>query len=259
MGCTIGAKVFRPGREYVLFKNKDLGREWLEDILEVSDDALGVMGIEIPAPGQQIGDTFLGYSIGLNRAGVSACNSHVRAFQGATPYDALNREALIDTATADEARDKVVGLVRQGAYDWGNIVIADPGQVIAVEVAVDAPSESDAIQMARSNTHVLSHDGAPAGEPCGRLLRAREAVRKARGLDDIFALLRSHDGERPVCTHTPGNTVYSYLLHWVDGAFTLYVCQGHPCERDYVEIPLRFPLDPRQLGAYPTKAAFRTL
>jgi len=253
IGCTIGAKILRPGREYVLFKNKDLRREALDDRLEILPDALGVLGLHLPPPGQTKEDVFRGYSVGLNCNGVCACNSHLRAIEGAAPYDELNREALMGTATAREALDRIVALAAKGQYDRGNILIADPNGVAVVEVASDVVWEDGGLVAARGNTHVLSHGEQVAASPCARLVRTREALSEAASLEDFFALLRSHEGERPVCLHTESNTVYSYVIHWVEGELTLYVCQGHPCQNDYARIPIRFPVDAEALAeVYPT-------
>ena len=43
--CTTGAKILRPGKEYVLFKNRDFKRAHFDDKLSLSDSAFGVLGL----------------------------------------------------------------------------------------------------------------------------------------------------------------------------------------------------------------------
>jgi hypothetical protein len=47
--------------------------------------------------------------------------------------------------------------------------------------------------------------------------------------------------------------VYSYVIHWHDGAITLYVHQGHPCNgQAYVQLPLAFRAAQTDLTTYPS-------
>ena len=258
MGCTIGAKVLRRGSEVVMFKNKDLYKQAFDDQLVVEAERFGVMGVHLPPNAHELEEIRSGFSIGVNAAGVAACNSHVKSLEGGDNYDLLTEAAVTGTSSARQAVAKVADLAARASYNWSNIVISDPNEVAIVEVGDDAACAEGATHLSRANGHLLPHDGRPVGTPCARGQRAIDAVGRARGVDDFCTLLRSHEGEEGrtrICKHgDKGRTVYSYVLHWRDGAWTLYVTQNAPCLSEYVRIPLTFPLDDAALAAYPTSS-----
>lgn len=249
MGCTIGAKVLQQGDEYVLFKNKDLARETFDDELVVTPSVFGVRGLHLPAGGERSADVLSGFSIGVNEHGVAACNSHVTSIKDGLNYDDLTELAVAGVSTAAAGADAVVTQAREAGYNWSNIIIADRDQVIVVEIADDVAVARDLVEIAYSNRHRLDHRAGPAAEPDARCRRATQALTSARGPEDVFALLRSHEGKAEassICAHNESRTVctvYSYVLHWQGRAGTFYVCRGNPCTGEYVASPLRFPLD----------------
>lgn len=64
--CTTGAKVLVPGREFILFKNRDFKRDHFDDRLSLTDTAFGVLGLETHASLDTSHDRFSGFSIGCN-------------------------------------------------------------------------------------------------------------------------------------------------------------------------------------------------
>jgi hypothetical protein len=259
MPCTIGAKILRPGAEYVLFKNKDLMWKSFTDQLVIKDTVFGIMGVHIPTQGvsQELRS---GFSIGANAAGVCACNSHVRSVEGGENYDLLTEAAVRGTKNGAEACEAVIAGARSARYNWSNILVAGPDGVAVIEIADDAASARNPLLITRANEHLLSHSGRESSSPSARGRRADALVSAATGVEDILSLCRSHEGtadKSNICAHgaphgRSGWTVYSYILHWHSGGFTLLVRQGRPCEGDYIRIPLRFPVDPRELrAAYP--------
>ena len=258
MGCTIGARIIKPGHEFVLFKNKDLPRESFDDQLVVEPMLFGVLGLHIPAGSPSGEDILSGFSIGANSAGVCACNSHVRSVDGGENYDLLTEAALRGTSDAKQAAQKIIALSRYGQHNWANILIADPNGIAVVEVADDAVGSADSQVAARANEHLLAHSGSDAGQPSPRAQAALAGLRPVSGPADVMALCRSHEREPEganLCAHSATgarNTVYSYVLHWRRGEFVLFVTRGHPCEHEYARIPLRFPLEAHALQAvYP--------
>jgi hypothetical protein len=247
--------VLKHGAEYVLFKNKDLHFETFDDSLLIEAGRFGVVGIHLPPSGRPEDQTRSGFSIGLNRHGVSACNSHVKSLEGGLNYDLLTEAAVTGTRSAREACGKVVEAAADGPYNWSNIIVADPNEVAIVEIGEDVAEATGEGQIARANSHLLPHGGQAAGEPGPRGARAIRKVEEADSVGDIFALLRSHEGRESktnICSHKDrGNTVYSYVWHWRGDGFDLYAQKGHPCEGEYVRIPLRFPLEASQLADYP--------
>jgi len=258
MGCTIGAKLLEQGHEYVLFKNKDLSRETFDDQLVVEPCVFGVRGLHLPAGRALSTDVLSGFSIGVNGHGVSACNSHVRSIETGGNYDDLTEAAVASSSTAAQGAEAVLKRARQARYNWSNIIIADCHQIIVVEIADELAEVRDLTEIAYSNSHRLDH-GSGTTAPDARCGRALRAVVDAPGPEDIFALLRSHEGEAEasnICAHGESRsvrTVYSYVLHWREHEATFYVCRGTPCAGEYVAVPLQFPLEPEPiLDLYPT-------
>lgn len=255
MGCTIGATTLEPGAEYVLFKNKDLRKESFDDQLCVTDDCFGVRGLHLPPKGREHEEELSGFSIGLNRHGVSACNSHVRSIEDGLNYDLLTEAAVTGVTSVGDALENVRRLAAEKAYNRANIIVADPHEIGVIEIADDCAQATELRCIARANKHLLPHADRAPSDPCPRASRAIAAVGSAVGVDDFFTLLRSHEGETDrtnICRHGEPLTVYSYILHWRRGRFDLHVCQGPPCRSQYVSIPLDFPIDPHALAAlYP--------
>ena len=95
--CTIGT--LRLGRhEYLLFKNKDFGRENFVDEIFLSEDVLGIQGVSTWANSNSSQDRFSGLSIGANRHGLFCCDANVRE----EPAKGWNYDLLTEIALSDE-------------------------------------------------------------------------------------------------------------------------------------------------------------
>jgi len=257
IGCTIGAKILEPDAEYVLFKNKDLNFDTFEDELAVDPDRFGIAGLHIPPPELQAGEVRSGFSIGLNAKGVSACNSHVRSIAGGQNYDLLTEAAVTGTASTAEACERVIDEAAKGDFNWSNIIVADSQTVAILEIGRHVEHVRELPQVARANQHLLPGSDAAAASPCPRGARIISAIETVQSVDDVLALLRSHEGrdeKSAFCSHGErgGKTVYSYAVHWRRGEFAFCVQQGPPCLGEYVQIPLGFPLDrDKVVATYP--------
>jgi len=259
MACTIGAKILKPGEEYVLFKNKDFPRRSHSDDLLIERNAFGVLGLHFPEGGLGDDDVLAGFSVGAGAGGVCACNSHVKSVDGTTDYDVATEVAARSHSVAN-ACEQIWALTAATAFNCGNVVVADPRHVAVVEVGnpdgharVEMAEGQNAL-VARANEHLLC---AP-NKPSERATRAMALLREATCVEDVMALCRSHDGSEPnhnICrdgTATKTTTVYSYVMHWLRGTLTLWVCQGPPCQSEYVRVALDFPLDEATLrSVYP--------
>ena len=249
MACTIGAKILRPGAEYVMFKNKDFARESFSDRLVAEDDVFGVMGLHLPLGNSGDEDVLSGFSIGVNAAGLCACNSHVRSIEGGENYDDLTEAAVRGAEAADDACEVVADHARSGRYNWSNILIVDPNGVGVVEIADSSACASDPHLIARANCHLLHEDDRDRTNSRTRKDRATALLAAATSVEDVMQLCQSHEGEAEgtsICAHGKGgrgNTVYSYIMHWREGELTLWVRRGPACGGDYAPVPLRFPLD----------------
>jgi hypothetical protein len=243
--CTTGAKVLHPGREFILFKNRDFTRTHFDDAISLNDGAFGVRGLET-WDGDGTSDRFSGFSIGFN-AHLACCDSNVRTVPGGENYDKLVQAVVENCASIEEAVECVRELVGSRLFCWANLLIASPQGVAAVEVR-DHQVEiaRHPLQIARANHHVCL--GATAEDDdttttADRYHAVHTGLDTVQSLDDAFALLRQHQpgAAHGICNHSVYHTVYSYLVHWQDGATTFYVHQGKPCAGgDYVRIPVVF-------------------
>jgi hypothetical protein len=258
--CTTGAKVLTPGREFVLFKNRDFKRDHFEDRLSLTDTAFGVLSLETHNSIDTSHDRFSGFSIGCNRD-LICCDSNVKTVGNGENYDRLVQAVVENTQTVDEAIQCVRDLVEQNDYSWANMLVATPSEVAAIEVRDGRIAVERAPQfIARSNHHIclgVNPDDDDVAETAIRYELANEGLRKVAGLDDVFALVRTHAPglEYGICRHGTQETVYSYVVHWRDREITFYACQGHPCEGgEFVKIPITFDI-PNSLRMYPSNRA----
>lgn len=255
--CTTGVKVLRPGREFVLFKNRDFKRAHYDDKLSVTETAFGVLGLETWDGDDPANDRFSGFSVGFNGA-LACCDSNVQTVGDSLNYDRLVQAVVEGATTVDEAAAIVGGLVEAGAYHWANMLVATATEVAAIEVRdgrIAVERGPDAI--ARANHHICLGANAEDDDTVTTPVRydlAMRGMRNARTLDDVFALTRTHapDLGYGICNHGGMETVYSYVVHWNEGQTTLYVYQGHPCEGgDFVVVPVTFG-GAVDVGAYPS-------
>lgn len=256
--CTTGAKILRPGREFILFKNRDFRRTHFDDRLSLTDHAFGVLGLETWDGDNPNLDRFSGYSIGFNRH-LACCDSNVRTVDGGDNYDKLVQGVVENCTTVDDAIKRVRQMAGEQLYCWANMVVATPEGVAAMEVRGDhVEVERHPVYIARANHHVClgatpqDDDTITTGF---RYQTAHDGLKTASSLNDIFAILRTHhpgDGYG-VCNHGMYNTVYSYIVHWNEGETTFYALQGHPCQGgEYVKVPLSLGRI-NDLSAYPSR------
>lgn len=246
--CTTGVLRLGP-EEYVLFKNKDFGREHFDDRIVVERDVFGVEGITTWAGTDPDLDRFSGFSIGANADGLLACDSNVRTLPDHENYDDLVEIALRQGTDVRSGVAAIQEAVSARPYLWGNLVLIDADSEAAVEIRsrevrvlpLDGPT-------ARSNHHTVfgphpQDDDTQTSE--NRRRSAQRDVEQAQSLDDVFALLTTHDqGDTGVCNHSIYQTVYRYVLHRTPDGVTLHVRQGRPCA-EVDDVVLAVPLGDR--------------
>ncbi len=261
--CTTG--FFRLGPDdYLLFKNKDFGRESFDDRLVLEPDVFGVEGITTWAGTDPDLDRFSGFSIGANSSGLLVCDSNVRTLDGHANYDDLVEIALREGTDVASGVAAVERAVAARPYLWGNLVLIDRHGQAAIEVrsrqtAVLRPDRPTA----RSNHHTelgVHPENDDRLTTLDRIASAQARLDRAASLDDILELLRSHDqGATGVCNHLGYSTVYSYVLRHRAGTTTLMVSRGRPCEAS-PPLELELPFGPAWspdsledfLAAYPS-------
>jgi len=246
--CTTG--FLRLGTDdYLLFKNKDFGRPYFDDRIVLEPDVFGVEGIVTWAGTDPEADVFSGFSIGANSAGLLVCDSNVRTLPDHANYDDLVEIALRQGSDVWSGVEAVQAAVAARPYLWGNLVLIDSHDQVAMEVR----SQRSAVlpltrPTARANHHTelgihpLNDDTVTTED---RMASAQRRLGDARSLEDVFALLSSHDqGDTGVCNHALYTTVYSYVLRRRGGKTTLMVGQGRPCETESrVNLVLPFGAD----------------
>lgn len=257
--CTTGAKILQPGREFVLFKNRDFKRQQFDDRLSLSDHAFGALGLETWDGLDPDSDRFSGFSVGFN-AHLACCDSNVQTVPGGDNYDKLVQAVVEDCATIDEAARRVRELARATPFCRANMIVATPAEVAALEVR-DRSIEIDRqpTMIARANHHICFGADPNDEDTTTTSFRYASAATKLNDvhmLEDVFDLVRSHDPDpqHSVCNHGLYDTVYSYVVHVLDGATTLYVLQGHPCQGEFVRVPITLGAV-NDLSLYPSKRA----
>lgn len=250
--CTTGVLRFADGG-YALFKNKDFGRNHLDDRIWLDAELFAVLGMTTWAGDDPANDEYSGFSIGANGYGVLCCDSNVVTLDGHVNYDVMTELALREGTDVVSAAEAVRAACAAAPTSWGNLLLIDANTAASVEirgrevviVPLDGPT-------ARSNHHVvlghheLQEDHATTDL---RLASAQRQVATAQGTADVFELLASHDdGSTGVCNHlTSLTTVYSYVLRCHGGRTSLDVVQGLPCsgaERVHLDIPFGTDSDP---------------
>lgn len=268
--CTAG--VIRLGQnDYLLFKNKDFGRPRFNDRLVIERDIFGVAGVSTWADNDPDVDEFSGISVGANSSGVLACDTNVSASNGHSNYDELVEVALRQGTDVATAVNAVRSAVENRPYMWGNLMLIDSEQQVAIEVrSNEVAVETLSGPAARANHHLALGDAShhdDTSTSLQRLVAAEKYIATATTIDDVLALLRSHDeGETGVCNHSARETVYSYVLRRVDGKTTLLVSQGKPCtvsRYDVLDLPIGATWSAEAVvrfrTAYPSEQAFAGL
>jgi hypothetical protein len=250
--CTTGVFRFADGG-YALFKNKDFGRNHLDDRIWLDAAVFGVLGMTTWAGDDATNDEYSGFSIGANEYGVFCCDSNVVTLDGHVNYDVMTEVALREGTDVASAVEAVRAACAAAPTSWGNLLLIDADAAASVEirgrevaiVPLDGPT-------ARSNHHVvLGHHELQEDQATTdlRLASAQRRIATAEGLPDVYDLLASHDdGSTGVCNHLSSlTTVYSYVLSCQGGRTALDVVQGLPCsgaERVHLDIPFGTGSDP---------------
>ena len=264
--CTTGVLRLGAG-DYLLFKNKDFGRTHFDDRLVTEPSVFGVRGVTTWAGTDPDADQFSGFSIGANAHGLLCCDSNVRTLEGHANYDELTEVALRRGTDVDSAVAAIREAVESRPYLWANLIMIDDEGTAAVEVRGDrVETTALAGPTARSNHHVAlgTHPGDDDTVTTEkRLAAAQRRLDNATGIDDVFALQRSHDdGDTGICNHQGYRTVYSYVLRRRGDTTALHVAQGQPCtdpERVELTVPLGDGWSPSAAaefrGEYPSAQA----
>ena len=243
--CTTGVLRIGDG-DYLLFKNKDFGRTHFDDRLVTEPGVFGVQGVTTWAGTDPDLDQFSGFSIGANEHGLLCCDSNVRTLEGHANYDELTEIALREGRDVDSAVAAVQEAVESKPYLWANLIMIDAAAAAAVEVRGDRIEVTAlAGPAARSNHHIALKphpDDDDTVTTQRRLASAQRRLDDAGGIDDIFALQRSHDdGDTGICNHQGYRTVYSYVLRREGDSTALHVAQGQPCTQPEL-VELTVPL-----------------
>ena len=216
-----------------------------------------MLGLETWDGADPDADRFSGFSIGFNRRLV-CCDANVQTVPGGENYDRLVQAVVESCATIDEAVECVGALVQAQPFCWANLLVATPEGLAALEVRERRVEvERQPAMIARANHQIWL--GAHPNDDDTSTTRARyksaaAGLQTVGELGDLFKLLRSHepDPQHSICNHGRYDTVYSYVVHFDDGSTTLYVLQGHPCEGEYVRVPIQLGAA-NDLSAYPSR------
>ena len=272
-GCTALAKIV--GNRYFLAKNRDLVVENIKNSVLFDDAVFLVRGFDVTTSKE------IGASFGINRWGLSACNTTVLVTKE-QPYDLLLERVLRETKTIEEAFTFIRADLKSGSrYQWSNFILATPSGVGVVEIGDGvAVLEQDYNMIVRTNHHLLlptaeilrkasateRDAGGPLNTSQSRRQQAAKLIHDATSKMDIAQIMSAHTDDRgfsSICRHpldTPniepyrGQTVFSYLaevssIGLDDFEFRISIAKGNPCSELYKEYQLDFdsPVEEKNL------------
>jgi hypothetical protein len=263
-GCTALAKI--AGNRYFIAKNRDLiWTDFANDVL-FEDDVFLITGVDVRNAHRS------GANFGLNRWGLSACNTTVLVTRD-PPYDTLLERILRESKSIEEAFSLVRSDLRSGSrYQWCNFVLATPQGVGAIEIGDGVcVLEQDYSMITRTNHHLMlptvdilnkaSASEREAGGPLSSSQKRRQEtarlLKESSSLTDIIQLMGTHTpskGFDSICRHRSsstisdpylGETVYSYIgevsgFSSDDLEFRISVTPGNPCSGTYKEFIIDF-------------------
>ena len=263
-GCTALAKIV--GNRYLLAKNRDLIWTDFTDSIVFEKDVLLVRGVDVSDA------TTCGASFGMNRWGLTACNTTVLVTHD-PPYDTLLERVLRECKTVEEAYALVKEDMSNGSrYQWCNFILASPQGVGAIEIGDGVcVLEQDNSMITRTNHHLVlptaeilkrasaaeREAGGPLASSQSRRQQAAQLLKDAASTMDIVKLMGSHAPGRgfdSICRHRKGGkqsnpylgeTVYSYIaevsgLASRDMEFRISVTPGNPCSGVFKEFVVDF-------------------
>jgi hypothetical protein len=272
-GCTAVAKVV--GNRYYLAKNRDLIWTDFTDSVVFEEDVFLVRGVDVSNAKS------CGASFGINRWGLSGCNTTVLVTHD-SPYDVLLERVLRETKTIEEAFSLVKADMNSGSrYQWCNFVLASPQGLGVIEIGDGVcVLEQDYSMITRTNHHLLlpttdilkkasAADREAGGSLSTSQARRQEAahlLKDTTSTMDFMKLMASHSagkGFDSICRHRQpsavsnpylGETVYSYIAE-VSGIatgnyeFRINVTPGNPCGGTYKEFGIDFdaPAEKKEL------------
>ena len=264
MASFAGAVILpQPSRTF-LFKNRDLISQDHTDEVFYDPDFFGVRGFDG------------GIAIGVNRYGLAIANTHVRSTSDPS-YHVLTEQLLLFSKDAEDALSMTVDHLNTGrVYQWSNLILADQDSMMVIELAGSEHNiERSERKVLRTSHHIMLDTEETLREELGdgfeqsvrRMDRGYELVRQAGRPDDVFTLLKDHNGEpgqASLCRHGQAGqytTVMSYVVEIDFNTETgrpkvvFHVAKGNPCEASFTSIPLIFPADDeivrRAMSMYP--------
>ncbi len=270
MGCTTGAKLFKKSNTLIAFKNKDFEIKTHKDKLILDHkDNFGVGGLNFD------NNKPSGFSIGINKHGLVAVNSHVLT-KSDPSYDLLTERIVLEAKTIDEAIDICKKEINNAQkYQWCNMVISTPEELAAIELAppnIGIDRSSDFI--VRTNHQLTLNSNEPIIKSFGKkhlldsIIRyeyTKKKLESCSSKQEIVSTLMSHNKNGPICRHGTKSfqkrsyfTVYSYIVivqRNTNLSITWDVVKGPPCLNSYQNIDIDFPLDEKKRnyiqGLYP--------
>ena len=239
--CTLGAVKGR-----YLFKNRDMSSQVL-----VKEEIITGMGIYsyigIAGTGNQ---EEAGLNSGINAKGIAAGVTYVgdgRLEEEITekkPRGFIVEEILKNCSNLEQAKDMAVSFLTDHIYVGGNIIIASREGVVSIEEYEGRFSA----EIHDSGIFVRANHFCNLELPDGSLKHYKESkirydtmreylsTRYGAGLslEEVKTILKSHDGEAPICKHKGkalGVTVSSVIYDLETRK--MYYARGNPCENEY--------------------------
>jgi len=241
-GCTVG--VVRLPDGILCFKNRDLGREQIENRITVfrsTPEFHTLDGVNLKTGGLE------GVSIGVNRYGVCVANTHVLSTPD-VPYDVLCERLVKETRERDDVPRVVRDFMDRNTVQGGRILVAAPQWAFLVEVLrkTSAVEELDGHFAMTNHFSLISHEkeglNPPGQSSLNRVEVASKTLPTVSRIGQLKSLLRSHipeKGPTSICNHGDGGgTETSHIIEVRGGRIAWSWLAGTPCENDYVATAL---------------------
>ena len=259
MPSFAGALILPDRKRTLLFKNRNMQLSAPHiDGLYYDVDCFGVRGIN------KTTGSLEGLAIGVNRHGLAIANTNVMRTTDPS-YTTLTEQLLLFAKDAEDGLSMTVEQLKENkSYQWGNLVLADHDSMLVIEIAGNEHSiEWSERRVLRTGHHImldteqtLRTEGCDYDGSVKRVERGYDLIRQATSIEDVFTLLRDHDGtpgQDSLCCHATKedeySTVMSYLIEVNHGTesgkprIVFYVAKGTPCQSEFTTIPIPFPAE----------------
>lgn len=248
--CSIGW--LRVNDVWYFFKNRDRkpGEPVSKNNIFVQDEDIAALANKLRR----------GITTGINKYGIAIMTSggprNISPPGKLTDSAKVSEQILRTCKTLKSAKERYKKLAKDFGYNY-NVIIADSKSAYSLEITAEGVGEE------RSNNYLVrtnhfenlkkfNKDEKSIKVSKLRYKKLRNLIKKAKGLDDIFAILQYHAGNEfeNICRHGQSTTVDPFsatcasVIFEVNGkkVTAYYVLNSPPCKRSFTTEEVGFKL-----------------